>query len=95
MKISDEEIQHLAELSNIALSSDEKSGLKGDLERILNYIGQLSELDTDGVEPTYQVNDLKNIWREDEIVDYDVSREKLLSLTNETEDYQIKVPKVL
>lgn len=94
-KISDEEIGHLAELSNITLSEAEAKSLRGDLEGILKYVGMLDELDTDGVEPTYQIGGLKNVWREDEIIEYPVDKEGLLALAKESEDGQIKVPKVL
>ena len=52
-KISKEEVKHLAELSSISLSDDEVSNLQTDLGNIVEYIEQLSELNTDGVEPTY------------------------------------------
>lgn len=93
--ISDEEVRHLAELSNLTLGEEEAQSLKKDLENILGYVGQLSELNTDGVEPTYQVVDSENVWREDEVVGYGVGREDLLNLAAEEKDGQIKVPKVL
>lgn len=93
--ISDDDVRHLAALSNINLSEKETKSLKTDLGQILAYIGQLDELDVSGVEPTYQVVDLQNVWREDEIQDYGVSREDLLALTAEQAENQIKVPKVL
>ena len=48
-----------------------------------------------GVEPTYQVFEMENAWRNDEIVEQEASREDLLALTKESKDNQIKVPKVL
>jgi aspartyl/glutamyl-tRNA(Asn/Gln) amidotransferase C subunit len=55
----------------------------------------LDELDTEGIEPTYQCFDMQNVWREDIIEEFEADREDLLSLTVENEDHQIKVPKVL
>ena len=66
-----------------------------DLDGIVNYFSQLDELDTDGVEPTYQCFEMENVWREDEIEEFEAKREDLLALTVESEDNQIKVPKVL
>ena len=95
-KISKEEVRHLAELSSISLSDDEVSNLQTDLGNIVEYIEQLSELNTDGVEPTYSVSKNQNVWREDEINDYGVKRTELLKLAgNNVEDNQVKVPKVL
>lgn len=89
------DVQRLARLSSLQLADDEAEALRTDLENILGYIEQLSELNTDGVEPTYQVTDLKNVWRDDAVDDYGVSREALLALAPDAEKEHIKVPKVL
>ena len=86
---------HLAELSDFSLTDAEIDSLGGDLRSIIGYIPQLEELDTDNIEPTYQVFEMKNIWRADEIKPQDATREQLLALTKEEKDNQIKVPKVL
>lgn len=95
MKITREEIDHLAKLSNFSLSDEESENLGKDLENIIKYISQLNELDTEGVEPTYQVFEMENIWRGDEIKPQDADREALLALAPESQENQIKVPKVL
>ncbi|HPF30731.1 MAG TPA: Asp-tRNA(Asn)/Glu-tRNA(Gln) amidotransferase subunit GatC [Candidatus Saccharibacteria bacterium] len=94
-QISRDDVLHLAQLSSLELSDNEVDILMTDLSKIIGYVNKLSELDTEGVEPTYQVTDLKNVWREDQIIDYDVNREDLLKLSSESCDNQIKVPKVL
>jgi aspartyl-tRNA(Asn)/glutamyl-tRNA(Gln) amidotransferase subunit C len=94
-QISTDDVHHLAQLSSLQLADDETESLRTDLENILGYIEQLSELDTAGVEPTYQVTDLQNVWRDDVVNDYGVAKEDLLSLAPATEAQQIKVPKVL
>ena len=95
MEISCETIKHLADLSDFALTDNETKSLTGDLQNIITYISQLDELDTDNIEPTYQVFEMENVWRDDEILPQDASREELLALTKEEKDNQIKVPKVL
>lgn len=95
-RISKDEVKHLAELSSISLSEEEISNLQTDLGNIVEYIEQLSELNTDDVEPTYSVSKNQNVWREDEINDYGVKRDELLKLAGKNvEDNQVKVPKVL
>lgn len=94
-QISRDDVQHLAQLSSLQLSDNEIDDLQVDIGNILNYVEQLSELDTSGVEPTYQVTDLENVWREDVVDDYGVSRETLLELAPASDNNQIKVPKVL
>ena len=101
MDITCEQIDHLAELSDFKLEEAEKESLRGDLENIIKYISELDNLDTEGIEPTYQVFEMENVWREDEILPQDADREKLLKTApafhgkEGVEDYQIKVPKVL
>lgn len=95
MEIRREDILHLAELSDFSLSEAEVESLGSDLQGIITYISQLDELDTSDVEPTYQVFEMENIWRADEILPQDADREQLLALTKEEKDHQIKVPKVL
>lgn len=92
--ISTSDIQHLASLSSLALTDDEVDGLRQDLENIIGYIKQLGELDTAGVEPTYQVTGLENVWREDE-VQPGIPAEKLLEMAPEKQNNQVKVPQVL
>lgn len=93
--ISIDDVRHLAQLSSFQLSDNEAESLRKDLADILKYINQLSELDTSGVEPTYQVIDIDNVWRDDTIDTYGLDREALLALAPEKEANQIKVPKVL
>lgn len=94
-QISRDDVLHLAQLSSLQLSDTEIDDLQKDIGNILGYVHQLSELDTSGVEPTYQVTDLENVWRDDVVIDDKVTREQLLSLSTESFNHQVKVPKVL
>lgn len=94
-QISRDDVQHLAQLSSLSLADEEIDTLRTDITNILGYIQQLAELDTSGVEPTYQVTDLENVWRDDTVIDYGVNREDLLSLAPASYLNQVKVPKVL
>jgi len=94
-QISRDDVQHLAQLSSLRLSDEEADGLQADITNILQYVEQLGALDTTGVQPTYQVTDLENVWRDDLVIDDKVSREQLLALAPESADNQVKVPKVL
>lgn len=95
MKVESDTVLHLADLSNFSISDAENKSLQKDLDGILKYISQLDEIDIDEVEPTYQVFEMENVWRDDEILPQDASRDELLALTKEQKDNQIKVPKVL
>ena len=93
--ITTDDVRHLAQLSNLQLSDEEVADLQIDLGNILNYIDQLGALDTTGVEPTYQVTGLENVWRDDSVERSVVSRETLLKLAPDMADNAVKVPQVL
>lgn len=94
-QISRDDVLYLAQLSSLELTDSEIDGLQTDIGNILGYVNQLSELDTEGVDPTYQVTGLSNIWRDDKVIDYGVTREDLLARAPASLDNQVKVPKVL
>jgi aspartyl-tRNA(Asn)/glutamyl-tRNA(Gln) amidotransferase subunit C len=58
--VSIEEVERVAELANLDLDADEKPRMQRDLNAILEYVAQLNELDTAGIEPMAQVSDLLN-----------------------------------
>jgi len=96
MNLSKDEIQHIAKLARLELSDAELEKYGGQLSAILNYIDQLKEVDTAGVEPTAQVTGLENVLREDVIRDWDGKEiEEALADSPEREDRFIKVKRVI
>jgi len=96
MKLTKNEIKHIAELARLELSEVELKKYGSQLSDILDYIDKLKEVDTKGIEPTAQVTGLENIMREDEIKDWDSGeRKKALAEAPELEDEQIKVKRIL
>src|ERR1700733_487900 len=57
MKVIEKDVAYVAELTNLDLTSEEKSGMLRDLNLILDYIDRLNELDTSKVPPMAQVSD--------------------------------------
>lgn len=94
-QISRNDVLHLAQLSGLGLNDSEIDGLQTDISNILGYVEQLNKLDTSNIEPTYQVTGLQNVWRDDTVINYGITREELLVRAPESVDNQIKVPKVL
>lgn len=92
---SKSDISHLATLSGLSLTDEEMDSMVRDMTNIVDFVGKLDDLDTDGVEPTYQVVQLENIGQSDEVDMGEVSREQLLELAPAQRDNQIAVPKVL
>jgi aspartyl-tRNA(Asn)/glutamyl-tRNA(Gln) amidotransferase subunit C len=56
--VSIEEVERVAELANLDLAADEKPRMQRDLSAMLDYVAQLNELDTSGVEPMAQIGEL-------------------------------------
>ena len=57
MNVTEKDVAYVADLANLELSADERSGMVRDLNSILNYIERLNELETSNVEPMAQVSD--------------------------------------
>lgn len=67
MKISRNEVEHVARLARLALSEAELVSLTDDMDAILGYVEQLNRLDTDGIEPTAHAVPMANAFRVDEV----------------------------
>lgn len=94
-QISISDVAHLATLSGLELNQNEAEHLRGDIENILQHVDALQQLDTTGVNPTYQVIDLENVFRDDTVYDGGVPNAELVELAPDHAANQIKVPKVL
>lgn len=57
MKVTEKDVVYVADLANLELSAEERSGMVRDLNSILDYVDRLNELDTSNVEPMAQVSD--------------------------------------
>jgi len=76
-KISDETIEYVGILAKLELSAEEKEAAKADMEKMLNYIDTLNELDTTGVEPMSHVFPVQNVFREDIVTNGDLKEDTL------------------
>lgn len=65
MKITRQEVDHVARLARLALSEEEKDAFTGQMDAILAYVDKLNELDTDGVTATSHAVPMENAFRED------------------------------
>lgn len=65
--LSSNAVKHVAMLARLGLKKEEIEKFQKQLSNILNFVNQLSEVDTQNVTPTSQVTGLENIFREDEI----------------------------
>ncbi|MFC1918207.1 Asp-tRNA(Asn)/Glu-tRNA(Gln) amidotransferase subunit GatC [Chloroflexota bacterium] len=67
MKLSREEVLHIARLARVALTDDEIALMSEQLSHILENFEMLQQVDTTGVPPTAQSIDLRNVLREDTV----------------------------
>lgn len=95
MAISRKEIDHIAELSRLSLSEEEKDKFSAQLDSILQYVGQLDEVDTKNVDITAQVSGLVDVWRDDKAQDWDRGEVIKALQQGELEGGQLKVRRVL
>jgi aspartyl-tRNA(Asn)/glutamyl-tRNA(Gln) amidotransferase subunit C len=95
-KISLDDVKKLAALAKLSLTDEEASRFTNEIAAILEYVAQLSAVDTNGVEPTSQVTGLVNVTRPDEIIDYGVSPRELIEKQRlDDASNMIKVRRVL
>lgn len=92
--ISDETIEYVGILAKLELSAEEKEAAKSDMERMLDYIDTLNELNTEGVEPMSHVFPVNNVFREDVVTNGDGSEETLKNAPVR-KDQSFKVPKTI
>ena len=93
-KISDETISYVGILAKLELSDIEKEQAKSDIEKMLDYIDKLNELDTADVEPLSHVFPVNNVFRED-LVTNGEERARLLENAPAAKDGAFQVPKTV
>ncbi len=69
MKITREEVEHVAQLARLNLDEVELQKMTKQLDDILSYVAKLDELDTEGVPPTTHAFSISNAFRDDEVKD--------------------------
>jgi aspartyl-tRNA(Asn)/glutamyl-tRNA(Gln) amidotransferase subunit C len=104
MAVSEQDVERVAELANLDLTSGEKAAMLRDLNSVLGYFGQLNELDTTSVPPMSQVAGFleqgkktespPQHLRADEIAP-SLNRERVLACAPDTDGIFFKVPKVI
>lgn len=93
-KISDETMEYVGILAKLELSAQEKEAAKSDMEKMLDYIDTLNELDTSGVEPMSHVFPVHNVFRGDVVTNGDNKEQTLANAPLRKED-SFEVPKTI
>lgn len=94
VKITEEMVDYIAELSRLELSPDDRTRMTGELESVISYMDLLNGLDTEGVEPMSHVLQVQNVFRPDE-VKASLDRELLLKEAPQRDAESFVVPKTV
>jgi len=93
-KITKDEVKKVAQLARLELNENEINNHAEQLEKILDYITQLEKIDTDNIPCTTRAIEVTNVFRKDELKNYDCN-EEILELGPSREDKYFKVPKII
>jgi aspartyl-tRNA(Asn)/glutamyl-tRNA(Gln) amidotransferase subunit C len=94
MTLTRGEVERVAALARLRLTPDEQTRLTDQLDKILEYMAQLNELDTSQVEPIAHVVDIVNALREDRVTSQP-NADALLANAPAREDNFFRVPKII
>ena len=92
--IDDETMENVCILAKLSLTEDEKEKAKEDMQKMLDYVEKLDELDTTGVEPLSHIFGDQNVFREDVVTNGDNSSAMLANAPKAKEN-QYQVPKTI
>ena len=94
MSVDTATVRRIAHLARIAVKDDEIEHLQGELNAILNFVEQLSEVDVRGVEPVTSIVPMELNKRADKVTDGEI-QDQVLRNAPATEDGFFLVPKVV
>ena len=94
MDLSKEELQHIANLSNLTIREDQLDEYIKNMSSIINFANELNQLDTEDVDITTSILGEYNVFREDELKE-SFDRDLLLSNAPSSQDGMFKIPKVI
>lgn len=92
--ITHEELLRVASLSKLEIDANDLDHFAEGVNNIVDFVEQLQEVDTEGVEPTFHGNKLRDVYRED-VAKLRGNTEELLANTPEREGNYIKVPEMI
>lgn len=94
MEITAALVDKLSELSRLHFSETEKTEISKDLQRMIDFVEKLKELDLEGVEPLLHMSDSHNVLRDD-VVKSTISREEAFRNAPMQDGRFFQVPKFL
>ncbi len=95
--ISRKDLEHIGWLSRLELSEEDKEKYTPTLNSVLDYFGELDEVNTESIEPTYHVLPVNNVFRDDTVgvPTSSLSQEDVLSNAPKKQDGFFKAPRMM
>jgi aspartyl-tRNA(Asn)/glutamyl-tRNA(Gln) amidotransferase subunit C len=95
--IAKKDLEHIAWLSRLELSEEDTEKYTPKLNSVLDYFEEIDKVDTEGVEPTYHVLPVSNVFRDDEagVPTGSLSQEEVLSNAPKKQDGFFKAPRMM
>jgi len=94
MNVSKEELLHIADLSDLIIEENEVDEYLKNLQEILEFANAINSVQTDDLDITIGANEAKNVFRKDEVKEFD-NIEGLLQNAPSLEQHMFKIPKVV
>lgn len=95
-KLTNDDVLHVAKLAKLDLNKSEVDKFASQLSNVIDYFGELSKVDTEGVEATSQTTGLENVYREDKAENSkSLNQDEAISGTDNTHNGYFKVKAIL
>jgi aspartyl-tRNA(Asn)/glutamyl-tRNA(Gln) amidotransferase subunit C len=94
VKMDKNDILRVAELARLELTDEEKAEFSRQLSDIISYVEKINELNTENVDPTDHIVDLKNVLRDDAVTE-SIEKKKLEKIAPRFEEEHFVVPRII
>tara|TARA_B100001057_G_scaffold492056_1_gene583636 strand:+ start:1339 stop:1629 length:291 start_codon:yes stop_codon:yes gene_type:complete len=94
VKVTDDIVKHIAHLARLEFKGEELEAIRGDMEKIIDFMDKLSEIDTENIEPLIFMNENVNVLRED-VSNQTLTKENALSNAPKSDSDYFRISKVL
>ena len=94
MKVTDDIVKHIAHLARLEFKGEELEAIRGDMEKIIDFMDKLSEIHTENIEPLIFMNENVNVLRED-VSNQTLTKENALSNAPKSDSDYFRISKVL
>lgn len=92
--ITTKDVEHIGWLARLKIEEEKLDGYASQLNAVLDYFGQLDEVETEDIEPTYHVLEMNNVFRDDDPADC-LAQQQSTGNAPRTQDGFFKAPRII